>query len=62
VKTSSQATLTAGDYTVDLAAPKDMETKGYGSAGPVTVTVGGGLMAMGDNVRVRGVGARQVCV
>lgn len=34
------ATLTAGNYTVDLAAPKDMETKGYGSAGPVTVTVG----------------------
>lgn len=34
------ATLTAGDYTLDLAAPKDMETKGYGSAGPVAVTVG----------------------
>lgn len=34
------ATLTAGKYTVDLSAPKDMETKGYASAGAVTVTVG----------------------
>lgn len=33
------ATVLAGDYTVDLAAPADMVTKGYGSAGAVAFTV-----------------------
>ena len=32
------ATLLAGVYTVDLSEPADMVTKGYASAGPVTVT------------------------